>query len=100
MGARFFSGMLEELDDEREFHHDLAAAKLYWVPPTTPGQNDDDASPPSDGLVVPRLDRLIQVAGSSAATPAKDIVLTGLMLMHSAPTFCCDHPYESISGGE
>ena len=52
------------------------------------------------GLVVPRLDRLIQVAGSSAATPAKDIVLSGLTLMHSAPTFCCDHPYESISGGD
>jgi hypothetical protein len=143
MGARYFSGMLEELDAEREFHHDRAAGKLYWAPPSpsTPGQNQANnvSSPPpvsmgtcppctrppvdcriainrplvvldnmnrlrmdtprqADGLVVPRLDRLIQVAGSSAATPAKDIVLSGLTLMHSAPTFCCDHPYESISG--
>ena len=85
------------LDAEREFHHDLAAGKLYWAPAATPGQKKE---PPAEGLVVPRLDRLIQVSGSSAETPAKDIVLSGLTLMHSAPTFCCDHQYESISGGD
>ena len=52
------------------------------------------------GLVAPRLDRLIQVSGSSVTSPAKDILLSGLTLMHSAPTFCCDHPYESVSGGD
>ena len=97
MGPRYFSGMLEELDAEREFHHDLATAKLFWAPPVT---NTTDALPPAGGLVVPRLDTLIQVAGSSAETPARDIHLSGLTLMHSAPTFCCDHPYESISGGD
>eukprot|EP01046_Picozoa_sp_COSAG06_P029567 COSAG06_NODE_2749_length_6349_cov_6.086400_1_plen_765_part_00 len=97
MGARYFSGMLEEMDAEREFHHDLAAGKLYWAPPQMTGQKKE---PPADGLVVPRLDRLIQVSGSSVATPAKDILLSGLTLMHSAPTFCCDHPYESVSGGD
>ena len=40
MGARYFSGMLEELDAAREFHHDLATAKLYWAPPATPGQEE------------------------------------------------------------
>jgi hypothetical protein len=89
--------MLEELDAEREFLHDFAAGKLYWVPPASRGQNKE---PPVEGLVAPRLDKLIQVSGSSAESPAKDILLSGLTLMHSAPTFCCDHPYESISGGD
>ena len=99
MGARFFSGMLEELDAEREFHHDLASSKLYWAPPAN-GQMKLASAPSANGLVIPRLDRLIQLAGSSTTTPARDIVLSGLRLMHSAPTFCCDHPYESISGGD
>jgi hypothetical protein len=58
------------------------------------------SAPPSDGLVVPRLARLIEITGSSADSPARNVRLSGLTLRHSVPTFCCDHPYESVSGGD
>ena len=58
LGARFFAGMLEELDSEFEFYHDTAAGKLYWAPPSSALLGS--GVPPSE-VVVPRLPRLIQV---------------------------------------
>ena len=95
MGARFFAGMVEELDSPNEFYHDVHGHKLYWSPPSSMQQ-----SPPASGLVVPRLARLIEVVGSSVSSPAHNITITGLTLAHTVPTFCCEFPYESVSGGD
>ena len=96
MGPRYFEGMLEELDSSNEFHHDADANLLYWVPPTSNG----GGAPPTEGLVAPRLKQLIEVIGSSAESPAANVRISGLTLRHSSATFCCDHPYESVSGGD
>ena len=75
--------------------HDTDKNMLYWAPPAS-------ASPPTSasGLVVPRLPRLIEVVGSSATAPATNISIIGLTLRHTTPTFCCDYPYEVVSGGD
>ncbi len=95
-GPQFFEGMLEELDSAHEFFHDEQANKLYWAPPASSStQHTLQMS-----VVVPRLTRLIEIVGSSPAKPATNISINGLILQHTSPTFCCDKPYEVVSGGD
>ena len=112
IGAQYYSGMLEELDDDNEFHYDRKNNALYWSPSPSPAATTPSgrsatagvAAPPTAAteLVVPQLARLIELVGSSNAgtKTASNIKISGLTLKHTAPTFCCDHPYESVSGGD
>lgn len=95
MGARYFGGMLEELDSHGEFFYDRPGNRLHWSPPANFGVPSTATK-----LVVARLDRLIEVTGTSLQTPATDIALAGLTMQHTVPTFCCEYPYESVSGGD
>jgi len=97
LGGRYFAGMLEELDAAHEFHHDTEANKLYWAPPAS---SLGGGATPAGDVVAPRLARLIEVVGADALDPAANITISGLTLRHTAPTFCCDHDYEVVSGGD
>ena len=97
MGGRYFSGMKEELDAANEFYYSRSTNELFWSPPTAsyvPSQSTE--------IVVPVLPQLIEIVGSGNApsSNAKGITLNGLTLKHTVPTFCCDFPYESVSGGD
>lgn len=92
MGARYFSGIKEELDHANEFYHDVQGGKLYWAP--------GNRSMLNQTLVAPVLEKLIVLAGSTAEAPVKNIQIKGLIMRHTAPTFCCDAPYEVPSGGD
>ena len=124
IGAQYYSGILEELDDGNEFYYDRKNNALYWSPPppppppppsssrsstprtalplTTAPSRARAASPPapSTALVVPQLARLIEIVGSSNVNPVTNVKIVGFTLQHTAPTFCCEYPYESVSGGD
>eukprot|EP00039_Didymoeca_costata_P032779 m.39344 g.39344 ORF g.39344 m.39344 type:complete len:907 (+) comp9540_c0_seq1:194-2914(+) len=96
LGDHYFAGMLEELDSPNEFYFDstTGSEKLYWAPP------DGQMPGPDDDLVAPVLETLISISGISPTVPADSIRVSGFTLMHSMETFCCDAPYEVVSGGD
>jgi hypothetical protein len=118
MGARFFEGMREELDSAHEFYHDTHSTpqRLFWVQPL-------DATPTSTAragaggvitdvgeVVVPMLETVVRIGGSSSedsnldrslsSGAAMHIAFRGFTIAHTLRTFCCDHDYESVSGGD
>ena len=86
----FVENILEELDAPGEFF--LEGRTLHLIPPV--GTTLDAASV-VESAVEPRV---VQLRGASATDFVHDIVIKGLTVAHSAPTFMAD--YEMPSGGD
>jgi hypothetical protein len=75
-GSRFrLQGALELLGVPGEFHHDRRSGTVYYWP------HGGEAG--LAHVVVPRVRRIIDLCGSSAGTPARNIELRGLTLRNS-----------------
>ncbi len=76
---RMVENVFEELDAPREWYHDAAKNRLYYMPES--GLDLENAE-----VVVVRLRHLVEFEGSLEA-PVKHIGLQGLILRHTARTF-------------
>ena len=71
VGSRFFvQGVLDLLDEPGEFHYDTAAGRLYYWPMDGPAAEQE--------IIVPRVRRVLSLAGGSAAERVHDLRFEGL----------------------
>lgn len=82
-GEWFVQGVLEELDQENEFHFDRETSELRFIPNTTSfSVTDSDIG----DVVVPTLSNLIDVCGSED-NPIRNVAIANLTFTATRPTF-------------
>jgi hypothetical protein len=91
----FVENIIEELDVPGEYF--LEGRTLHLIPPSGTSLLNGNSSTTVviESAVEPRV---IQLRGASDSDYAHDIVIRGLRVAHSAPTFMSD--YEMPSGGD
>jgi hypothetical protein len=94
-GDWFIENVKEELDFADEIWYDREEGKLYLYLNSTEASHPDELG----DFGVPGVDCLFNLTGESAASPVKDVTISGVAITGTAPTFLtAPHTGESRPG--
>lgn len=80
----YVEGLLEALDSEEEFYHDVGASKLYFIP------NASHPTPLPETVVAVVEQSILKISGTQAE-PVTDVTLRGIIFTGAAKTFLAPH---------